>query len=119
MPGKVTAMKCAAMTLALVLPMLGTALSGGTANAQAVIGRPSGPMVCGQRTEIVRQLSEKYGETRRSVGVSGGQRIVEVYASDETGSWTILITSPYGTACLVAAGEAFEPVPVTTPGEPT
>jgi hypothetical protein len=45
-------------------------------------------------------------------------RIIEVFASDETGSWTITITSPDGTTCLVAAGQFWEnllPPPVGDP----
>jgi hypothetical protein len=65
-------------------------------------------MLCGKRTDIVRQLDEKYGETRRSMGLSEGKGVVELYASDETGSWTILLTTPQGTACMMASGEAFQ-----------
>ena len=71
----------------------------GTAHAQAV---------CGKRTDIVKQLEKKYGETRKSVGVQQGRGVVEVYASEKTGSWTILVTNPRGMTCLMAAGEAFE-----------
>ncbi len=71
----------------------------GTASAQAV---------CGKRTDIVKQLEKKYGETRMSVGVQQGRGVVEVYASEATGSWTILVTNPRGMTCLMAAGEAFE-----------
>lgn len=112
-------MKCAVRTVALLLPIFSTALSAGSADAQALLGRTGGPMVCGERAEIVRRLAERYGETRRSVGVSGEQRIIEVYASDETGSWTILITNPYGKACLVAAGKGFEPEPRPGQGKQT
>ncbi len=33
---------------------------------------------------------------------------MEIYASDETGSWTIIVTLPDGMACLVAAGQSYE-----------
>ena len=65
-------------------------------------------MVCGQRDDIVKQLQVKYGETRRSVGLQQGRGVVEIYASEKTGSWTILVTDPRGMSCLMAAGEAFE-----------
>ena len=83
----------------LIAAALSIAVLGGAANAQAV---------CGKRTEIVQQLHKKYGETRRSVGVQQGRGVVEVYASEKTGSWTILITNARGLSCLMAAGEAFE-----------
>lgn len=65
-------------------------------------------MVCGKRDDIVRQLEAKYGETRRSIGLQQGRGVVEVYASEMSGSWTILVTDPRGMSCLMAAGEAFE-----------
>lgn len=77
------------------------ALVGGTTPTQA-------QMMCGERAEIVGQLAAKFGETRRSVGLAAGRGVIEVYASEETGSWTILLTNAEGTACLMAAGEAWE-----------
>ena len=68
-------------------------------------------MPCGKRDGMVRLLSEKYGETRRSMGLAEGRGMVELYASEETGSWTILITSPQGTTCMMAAGQAFQVEP--------
>ncbi len=65
-------------------------------------------MVCGERANMVRLLSDKYGETRRSMGLTDGQAVVEMYASDETGSWSILITDTQGTTCMLAAGTAFQ-----------
>ena len=38
--------------------------------------------------------------------------VVETFASEDTGTWTILMTMPNGTACLMAAGEAFEQIDV-------
>ena len=75
--------------------------------AQAQIVQPV-PPVCGQRANMVQLLDEKYGETRRSMGLADGRGVVEIYASEETGSWTILITSPQGIACMLAAGQAFQ-----------
>ena len=45
--------------------------------------------------------------------------VVEVFASDESGTWTIVITLPNGMTCLVAAGNAFQDVEGTplTPDE--
>lgn len=64
--------------------------------------------VCGKRDAIIKQLEAKYGETRRSIGLQEGRGVVEVYASEKTGSWTILVTDPRGRSCLMAAGEAFQ-----------
>lgn len=65
---------------------------------------------CGPRDQVVERLNQKYGETRRSIGLAGAGAVMEVYASDDTGSWTITVTLPDGRMCLVAAGHGFEPV---------
>ncbi|EAQ04385.1 hypothetical protein OB2597_09584 [Pseudooceanicola batsensis HTCC2597] len=63
---------------------------------------------CAPRDLVVERLASTYGETRRSIGLGAGNRMVEVFVSSETGSWTITATRPGGITCLVASGEAFE-----------
>jgi hypothetical protein len=65
-------------------------------------------MICGQREHVVATLTTRYGEQVRSMGLAPQNRIVEVYVSEETGSWTIVVTSADGTSCLMAAGEHYE-----------
>ncbi len=52
------------------------------------------------------------------MGLAEGRGVVELYASEETGSWTILMTRPQGIACLMAAGQAFQIEPVKAAGNP-
>lgn len=66
------------------------------------------PKACGDRTKVIQSLSKKYGETRQGIGLGRNNGVMEIYASDETGTWTILVTLPNGQACLIAAGESFE-----------
>lgn len=63
--------------------------------------------LCGPRDSLVSQIEGQHGETRRSVGLQRNAQVMETYANDETGSWTIIVAMPSGLACLVAAGEAF------------
>lgn len=63
--------------------------------------------VCGDRTQIVRRLADAYGEVRRGGGVGGPKVIFELFASPETGSWTLLATRPEGRSCVVAVGESW------------
>lgn len=63
---------------------------------------------CGPRDDVVARLSTKYGETRRGIGIGKNNRVMEVFASDSTGSWTITVTLPNGRMCLVASGQAWE-----------
>lgn len=76
----------------------------------ALVPRPAFPQSappCGDRAGIVAQLAEAYGETRRSWGIAQNA-VVEVYASDQTGSWTIAVTTPDSQMCMVAAGQGYE-----------
>lgn len=63
---------------------------------------------CAPHESVVEQLAQKYGETRQSFGLAQNAQVVELFASLETGSWTIIITRPTGISCMVAAGQNFE-----------
>ncbi|MCP5037428.1 MAG: hypothetical protein GY945_07495 [Rhodobacteraceae bacterium] len=78
---------------------------------------------CAVHASVIEQLAQKYGETRQSIGLASGNQVVEVFASLETGTWTIIVTRPSGITCMVAAGQSYEVLnEVMTPalqGEPT
>ncbi|WP_235962438.1 hypothetical protein [Jannaschia marina] len=63
---------------------------------------------CGPRDAVVERLSGHFGETRRGIGIGTQNRVVEVFASDDTGTWTITVTLPDGRMCLVASGQSWE-----------
>jgi cation diffusion facilitator CzcD-associated flavoprotein CzcO len=63
---------------------------------------------CGERERIVHILADRYGETVRSRGLASATQVIEVYASEETGSWTITVTTPDGRTCLLASGQAYQ-----------
>jgi hypothetical protein len=65
---------------------------------------------CAERDKIIQRLNNTYGETVQSIGLGANNGIMEVYASEETGSWTITVTMPDGMTCLIASGQAFEGV---------
>lgn len=71
--------------------------------AQAQTNRP-----CGMRDKVVERLAEGYGEARVGIGLAAGNAVVEVFASQETGTWTITVTRPNGVTCLMASGQAYE-----------
>lgn len=64
--------------------------------------------LCGKRDEVIAQLQTVHGESRTSIGLQRNSQVMETYANQETGSWTIIVSMPTGVACLVAAGEAFQ-----------
>lgn len=65
---------------------------------------------CAPRENVVKRLAEGYGESRQAMGLGGNNAVMEVFASEETGSWTITVTLPNGMTCLLASGQSFENV---------
>lgn len=63
---------------------------------------------CASHDTVVARLADSYGETRQSMGLGHNNAVIEVFASDETGTWTITVTTANGITCLVASGLAFE-----------
>ncbi len=63
---------------------------------------------CAPRDRVVERLATGYGETRQSIGLGAQGAVVEVFASDDTGTWTITVTMPNGMTCLIASGQSFE-----------
>lgn len=63
---------------------------------------------CAPRETVVARLASTYGETRQSIGLGSNNSVVEVFASVESGTWTITVTTAAGLTCLVASGQSFE-----------
>ncbi len=84
-------------TLMMIATLVATGLAG-----------PAFAANCAPRDAVVDRLASKYGESRQSMGLGANNAVVEVFASSETGTWTITVTSVHGVTCLVASGQSFE-----------
>ena len=71
----------------------------------------SAQAVCGDHSEIVAKLEKFYSETPRAIAVSADGKLLEVVVS-ATGSWSILLTRPNHSTCVVATGDSWESLPV-------
>ena len=72
---------------------------------------------CDTRKAVTALLADRYGETRRAVGLAGQAAVMELYASDATGTWSITMTLPDGTMCLMASGSTYEAVTEDLPAK--
>lgn len=106
------------MTHKLILTGLATGLAIGMLLTTTSIANAQGQR-CGPRTTVVEKLAQKYGETRQSMGLAANNAVVEVFASDETGTWTITVTGTNGLTCLVASGQAYEQLAEALPAAGT
>ena len=79
---------------------VGFALVASTAMAQ---GQPQ----CNERDNVLALLAKKYQETPIAGGVTNTGGLVEVLTDHKGDTWTIIVTTPQGMSCLVAAGEGW------------
>ena len=66
---------------------------------------------CGARDRIVDQLKVKFQESHRASGLESDTKMIEIWTSDVSGSWTILVTQASGVSCIAAAGKNWLDVP--------
>jgi len=73
---------------------------------------------CGPHNDIVGKLDTQFEERQSAAGLANSGDLLEVFTS-KGGSWTILITRPDGTSCLVATGDTWmeSPEPTKTAGQ--
>lgn len=72
---------------------------------------------CAPRDVVVDRLASKYGESRQLMGLGANNAVIEVFASESSGSWTITVTTAAGLTCLVASGQAFEALAEVLPAQ--
>ncbi len=66
---------------------------------------------CNQRDNVLGHLAQKYQEVPVAIGVTNRGGLVEVLSTGDGTTWTIIISTPDGQSCLVAAGEGWRAVP--------
>jgi hypothetical protein len=72
---------------------------------------------CAKHDLMVGLLSKKYSESPVAMGTVNEDRFMQLFVSRK-GSWTILVTTTDGEACIVAAGHNWEKLPALAEAEP-
>jgi hypothetical protein len=67
----------------------------------------SAQQACSPRSDVLGHLAKKYGEAPVAIGVTNKGGLVEVLTTGDGDTWTIIVSMPNGTACMVAAGEGW------------
>ena len=90
--------------LAIALVIALTFFTGVAVEAQAV--------ACYDRAALIAVLEGKHGEARIGIAtrkmLNRPARIVEFWANQETGSWSVTETTATGTTCLLMTGQNFD-----------
>lgn len=74
--------------------------------------------VCAERTALLSSLRHEYSEAPTAVGLASNGSVIELLTTADGKTWTILMTRPDGTSCVLAAGEAWDSLPQVAHGEP-
>lgn len=67
-------------------------------------------MVCAARNDLLAHFAKRFEEVPNGVGITDQGALLELLVSP-TGTWTMIITVPGGTACVVATGQSWETLP--------
>ncbi|MGI9415145.1 MAG: hypothetical protein ACR2PM_15830 [Hyphomicrobiales bacterium] len=73
-----------------------------------MLAPPAHAAECGKHDKVIQFLGAKYKEQRKAMGLVSNRGVMELYVSEKTGTWTVLLTNTDGVSCIVAAGESYE-----------
>lgn len=66
---------------------------------------PIAEILCAPRDEMVMRLERSFGEAPRAMGIRDMDSVMEIWASDRSGDWTLVLTYASGKSCIVAMGQ--------------
>lgn len=66
---------------------------------------------CGPRDEVLSQLAERYREAPVAIGLASNGGLIELLTADTGTTWTLIITAPNGSSCVLAEGEDWQQRP--------
>ncbi len=66
------------------------------------------PVACQPHSEALAHFARNYKELPKAAGLTDAGNLIEVLSTSNGSTWSIIITTPNGTSCLVAAGESWQ-----------
>lgn len=95
------------MNLMLSMGVLTASLAATTVDAQN--------RNCGPHAMVTAHLASKYGESRHMMGLAANNQVMEIFVSEDSGTWTITATNGAGVSCLVASGTDADTIAMALP----
>lgn len=85
---------------------------------------PAVASACTPRDDLIERLQSSYAERLTAGGLQASRSVstvIEFWASDTTGTFTVLVSHPNGLSCVVASGTGFFQVmeEAKAPGTPS
>jgi len=77
----------------------------------------NGATTCDSRDAMLEFLSTRFAEAPVAMGVAKNGSLVEVLTSGARSTFTIILTRPDGTTCMIAAGQGWESLSNLSPSQ--
>jgi hypothetical protein len=74
--------------------------------ANAALAAP----VCASDEAVSKELESRYGEVPVARGLASDGKLLQVFASEDGISWTVVLTRPDGVSCIAATGRYWQTV---------
>ena len=77
----------------------------------SAVGPPAAAQACGDREALVAQLGSVHSEHLVAAGLHDAEHLVELWASKDGATWTLLLSRADGYTCVMGAGSAWSAYP--------
>lgn len=71
---------------------------------------PAQAAACQTHDSLAKQLEERYAEKPVAAGLDAGGRLIVLFTSADSASWTMVMTTPAGESCVMAVGEYWREI---------
>ncbi len=72
---------------------------------------------CGDRAAIAADLQQSHDENPAALGVTSAGTVMELWTARDGETWTLIVTLPDGSSCVVGAGQDWMAVQRTAKGK--
>jgi hypothetical protein len=70
----------------------------------------SADLDCAARDRLAKQLQVEFSELPTGVGVTSAGTLIELWKADGGETWTLMVSLPDGTSCIVGSGNNWMPM---------
>ncbi|MBY6159553.1 hypothetical protein KUV73_01665 [Mameliella alba] len=76
----------------------------GAAALAPPVAMAQSPLFCADRATVVDRLDQRFGERQILIGLTTSTTMLELWAAEDSGRFTVLITDARSRSCIMASG---------------
>ena len=78
--------------------------------SMGMAGAVQAQQACAPTPAVADRLSGAFNESIRAEGLTGNRVVLQMWANEETGTWTVITVHPEGISCVRASGGNFNAI---------